>query len=117
MFPSISSITDMVRRMINATNDNLQAQIDELKKQVTELQEAQYNEDLYEILHKERNTIANELGTKPFFILNNETLKELSRKKPTTLESLKQIKGIKDVKAEQYGERILQLIKLYMIEN
>jgi len=116
MFPSITPIYDMVKRMINATNDNLQTQIDELKIQVTELQQAQYDEDLYEILRSERNAIAKEMGTKPFFILNNETLKELSRKKPITLETLKQIKGIKDVKAEQYGERIIQIIKLYLIE-
>ena len=31
MFPSITPIYDMVKRMINATNDNLQTQIDELK--------------------------------------------------------------------------------------
>lgn len=91
----------------------LQVQIDELKKQLN-ISSDPYDEELYEELRMERNTLAREKGQQPFCILNNETLREISRKKPTSIEDLMKINGIKDGKANQYGERIVQIVKRYL---
>jgi ATP-dependent DNA helicase RecQ len=91
----------------------LQVQIDELKKQLN-ISSDPYDEELYEELRMERNEIAREKGRKPFCILHNETLKEISRKKPITIEDLTKISGIKESKAEKYGERIIQIVKHYL---
>lgn len=88
----------------------MQKQIDELKEQLRQYEEEDYDTTLYEELRKERNTIAKENGLKPFQVMYNKTLKELCRKKPKTEEEIKQISGIKDIKYQQYGERFLQLI-------
>lgn len=90
----------------------LYKKLNELEERIKALEEEDYDTVLYEQLKKERNAMAKELSVPSYTIFNNETLKEICRKKPQTEEELKSIKGIKDVKFEKYGERFLQLIKL-----
>jgi ATP-dependent DNA helicase RecQ len=93
---------------------NLQRQIDELNERLRRIEGEEYDEDLYEILRMDRNRIANELNIAPYCILYNSVLEDISRKKPSNIEQLKQIKGIKDVKAQKYGPRIVELVNQYI---
>jgi len=111
--------TDIVKALMRYTDGKtsiLQKQIDELKQEIIDLKNEQYDEDLYEILRIERNAIAKENGISPFCIFNNEILKELSCKQPINREELIKIKGIKDKRAEKYGDRFIQLITNYQKE-
>jgi ATP-dependent DNA helicase RecQ len=92
---------------------NLQRQIDELNERLRKIEGEDYDEDLYEILRADRNRLANELNIAPYCILYNSVLEDISRKRPSNIEQLKQIKGIKDAKAEKYGARIVELVNQY----
>ena len=95
----------------------LREQVDILRKELEELKEQKYDEDLYDLLKKERNAIAIERNVPSYCILNNETIKEISRKKPLTKDDLWLIKGVKDAKIEQFGEIIIQTISSYLKPN
>jgi ATP-dependent DNA helicase RecQ len=116
-------LTDILKSSIRASKNYtdgkisiLQKQIDELKQEIIDLKKEQYDEDLYEILRIERNEIAKENAISPFCIFNNEILKELSCKQPINREELIKIRGIKDKRAEKYGDRFIQLITNYQKE-
>jgi GxxExxY protein len=74
----------------------------------------EYDTKLYEFLRKERFEIAKELNLPAYCIFYNSTLRDISIQKPTTIEDLMKINGIKEAKAEKYGERIVQIVKRYL---
>jgi GxxExxY protein len=82
---------------------------------VTEIKKVECDTGLYEILRKERSHLSKELNLPPYCILYNSVLVDISIQKPKTIEELLKIKGIKQVKAEKYGERIIQLVKDHSI--
>lgn len=57
-----------------------------------------------------RGEIADEAGVPMHYILSNETLIELARRRPTTRDELLAIKGIGPVKAERYGTTLLEIV-------
>lgn len=48
----------------------------------------------------------------PYFVCHDVSLDEMATFKPRTLDALKQLKGIKDRKASQYGAQFLAVIAL-----
>lgn len=50
---------------------------------------------------------------KPYFIYNNEQLRNLILQKPRTKEALKNISGFGDLKINKYGDDILKIIEKY----
>lgn len=95
--------------------DDLLKKINELEDRIKALEEDNDNE-LYSQLKTERNAIAKEQNMAAYMIFHNSTLKEISIKKPATLEQLKKIKGIGEKKLESYGPHILQIVKYYITE-
>lgn len=97
--------------------ETLEKEIVDLKQQLTALQnndeEEDYDEELYQALRMERNAIAKENGIPPFCIFDNKTLILLCKNKPKTIEELKNVKGIKNRKSEQYGDRFLQILQKF----
>jgi len=65
---------------------------------------------LFELLRQKRNARANELGVKPFMVLHNKTLQEVSRLRPTTTEELLKIKGMGEKKIKKHGKMVLEIV-------
>lgn len=84
-------------------------------EEVVQLQET--NADLELILKEFRKKIAEETGRKAFYIFTNKTLDDLMEKRPTTLEELRQIQGIGDKKIEEFGDKLVMVIKESELEG
>ena len=72
------------------------------------------NNELFEELRELRLKISNENNILPFQIYHQTTLIEICKKLPTTKAQLLRINGIGKVKAEKYGDSILNIIKEYL---
>ncbi|MDY6227382.1 MAG: DNA helicase RecQ [Clostridium sp.] len=73
--------------------------------------------DLFEKLRLLRQEIAQEKRKAPYMIFGDGTLREMSIKYPITKEEILEISGVGEIKYERYGERFIEVIKLYVIEN
>lgn len=61
-----------------------------------------------------RLALAKEKKVPPYVIFNNQTLEEIARHKPTTLEAVEKIKGIGPAKMGHYGEIIVELVRNHL---
>ena len=68
---------------------------------------------LWQALREWRLTMAREQKVSAFIILYNSTLREICKKKPVTLEALRQIEKMGPRKTARYGERILEIIACF----
>ncbi len=64
----------------------------------------------FEKLREWRKVRSNEIGVPLYIVLQNKTIEDLAIRNPKTLESLKDIYGIGEVKAATYGEELLQIL-------
>ena len=71
------------------------------------------NPDLLEALKELRKRLAAKAGIPPDSVFSEPTLREMARKKPTTLSKLRSISGVGEIRASWYGEDFVQLIKKY----
>ena len=69
------------------------------------------DEALFERLRDLRRELAAERGVPAFVILHDTTLRELASLKPTTVEALRQVRGIGERKRTDFGERLIECIK------
>jgi ATP-dependent DNA helicase RecQ len=67
--------------------------------------------DLFERLRGVRLEIARARGVPPYVIFHDTTLRDMARLKPTTMEALRQVKGVGERKAADLGERFLAEIR------
>ena len=81
------------------------------------IEDLQYDENLFSLLKTVRMSIAKNLHIPPFIVCADISLKQMSTFFPLTVESLLQIHGIGAHKVEQYGEVFLNAISNYVIEN
>lgn len=81
------------------------------------IENLQYDENLFSLLKSVRMSIAKNLHIPPFIVCADVSLKQMSTFFPLTVESLLQIHGIGAHKVEQYGEVFLNAISNYVIEN
>ena len=70
----------------------------------------QIDEPLFEKLRLVRNELARERSLPPYFIFNNDTLKELAIHKPSTRAQLFDINGVGEIKINEYGDVFLRCI-------
>ncbi len=75
--------------------------------------ELEYNHALFAILRTRRKELADEAGVPPYVIFSDRTLVEMAAYYPQTVESLLAISGVGQVKARQYGETFVDLMKAY----
>lgn len=68
---------------------------------------------LYAKLKEYRNNKAKSLGLPPYTIFHNQTLKNIARAMPTSIEGLQTIHGIGPTKVSKYGEDIVQVVTKY----
>ena len=67
--------------------------------------------DLFETLRGVRLQIARERGVPPYVIFHDNTLREMARVRPQTLEQLRTIYGVGARKAEDLGDVFLQVLR------
>ena len=65
----------------------------------------------YRRLESWRKATAIREGLPAYIVLRNESLAQLARENPETLDELKAVKGIGPVKLERYGETLLRVLK------
>ena len=80
------------------------------KKKAAELE---YHRGLFAILRQKRKDIADEAGVPPYVIFPDRTLIEMAAYFPQSQESLLAIAGVGQVKARQYGDAFLEVVKDY----
>jgi len=69
------------------------------------------DEGLFLELSKLRTRIADEEGSKPFMVFHDETLREISIRRPATISELLTVKGIGAAKADKYGDALIALVR------
>jgi ATP-dependent DNA helicase RecQ len=70
-----------------------------------------YDRLLFEALRGLRRTIAEERGVPPYLVFSDASLRDMARRRPTTLEAFREVKGVGDWKLDTFGERFLALIR------
>jgi len=71
------------------------------------------DEALFESLRGLRREIATERGVPAYVILHDSTLRELARHKPTTIEALRNLRGVGERKLADFGARLIEHIAAY----
>ncbi len=66
---------------------------------------------LFDELRALRKRIAAERGLLAYMVFGDETLRDMARKRPVTRRAFLGVRGVGEVKAAQYGERFLALIR------
>lgn len=89
---------------------------EEASRVATEV-EASYDENLFEILRKERKKMADEKGIPPYTIFPDTTLMEMAYYYPKDKEHLLPLYGVGDVKLKRYGSAFIGIIKKYTAEH
>lgn len=75
------------------------------------------HEALLEELRLLRRTLANAGSLQDYMVFNDDTLKEMSEKCPTTSEAMLAINGVGQVKLGRYGSDFLRVIRRYAATN
>lgn len=73
--------------------------------------------DLFDKLSSLRREIAQEEKKAPYMIFGDGTLREMSIKYPIDKEEMLKISGVGEIKYERYGERFIEIIEEYVIDN
>lgn len=71
------------------------------------------DEGLFELLRNLRTEIAKEEKVPPYIVFSDKTLIELCQAKPVTEEAMLAVSGVGRFKLDKYGERFIEVIKLY----
>jgi ATP-dependent DNA helicase RecQ len=75
--------------------------------------ELDYDTDLYDLLRVKRKALAEEESVAPYVVFSDRTLVEMAAYYPQRPESLREIYGVGNVKAERYGPTFLEVICAY----
>ncbi|QDT63002.1 DNA helicase RecQ [Calycomorphotria hydatis] len=67
--------------------------------------------ELFLALRELRTEQARERGVPPYIIFGDAALRDMARKKPTTMEEFLEVKGVGQKKANDYGEMFLAVIR------
>jgi ATP-dependent DNA helicase RecQ len=68
---------------------------------------------LFEQLRTLRKKLADENGLPPYVIFHDSTLREMSSRKPATLDDFATIPGVGQTKLNRYGEVFIAVIRAY----
>ena len=72
---------------------------------------------LFEALRKLRATIAGKKRIPAYIVFGDAALRDMARRRPSTLEGFLEVKGVGEKKCRQYGEVVLAAIKDYCLAN
>lgn len=72
---------------------------------------------LFEVLRELRSKIAGKKKIPAYIVFDDGALRDMASKRPTSLESFLDVKGVGQKKYEQYGETFITAIKDYCFDN
>ena len=76
-----------------------------------------FNQQLFEILRKERKELADSSGVPPYVIFSDKTLVEMATYFPHSRDNLLDIHGVGAVKCDRFGAIFLEIIDRFCREN
>jgi len=76
-----------------------------------------FNQQLFEILRKERKELADSSGVPPYIIFSDKTLVEMATYFPQSRDNLLDIHGVGAVKCDRFGATFLDIIDRFCREN
>jgi ATP-dependent DNA helicase RecQ len=91
----------------------VQEAAERVKKSKGKKIEIEYNHALFAILRQKRKEMADEAKIPPYVIFSDKTLIEMAAYYPQSSESMLNISGVGQAKAEKYGEAFLSVIKAF----
>lgn len=83
----------------------------------TVLSDIPYEQDLFNELKILRRTIAEQENVPPYIIFSDVTIREMSTYLPQSLDEIRKINGVGDLKCTRYGTQFLTMIKKYCEER
>ena len=81
------------------------------KKEDVVIKTISKNHPLFEELRLVRKELAAKEGVPPFVIFSDETLQDMCRRLPQTLEEMLDVKGVGQTKRDKFGEAFLQVLQ------
>jgi ATP-dependent DNA helicase RecQ len=72
---------------------------------------------LFEALRRLRATIAGKRRVPAYVVFGDAALRDMARRRPSTLDRLLEVKGVGQTKRQQYGKAVLAVIKDYCLAN
>jgi len=72
---------------------------------------------LFEALRKVRATLARERGVPAFVIFGDTALRDMARRRPSTVQRFLAVKGVGQAKCTQYGRIMVERIRAYCLEH
>lgn len=72
---------------------------------------------LFDQLRQLRKALAREQGVPPYVIFNDATLKAMAEQKPLSKQELLAVSGVAASKLKRYGQRFLEAIRQYVLEE
>jgi ATP-dependent DNA helicase RecQ len=88
-------------------------EVEERASKKSNQQELEYNHALFALLRAKRKELADAAGVPPYVIFPDRTLVEMAAYAPQSPERLLDISGVGKVKARQYGEAFLEVLRSY----
>ena len=76
-----------------------------------------FDKDLFTALRAVRSDLARQLSLPPYMIFTDQTLRDMSVKRPLTEDGLRSVSGIGKAKAERYGKYFLKAVSDWLAEN
>ena len=76
-----------------------------------------FDKDLFTALRAVRSELARQLRLPPYMIFSDQTLRDMSVKRPLTEEGMRSVSGIGKAKAERYGKYFIKAISDWLAEN
>ncbi len=73
--------------------------------------------DLFELLRELRREIAIEQSVPAYIVFGDAVLRDMARRRPSSLVEFLQVQGVGQKKCEDYGERFLECVATYCTEN
>jgi ATP-dependent DNA helicase RecQ len=85
-------------------------QVDKKAKAVRQVEEFDFDRELFEKLREKRTELASEIGVPAYIIFSDKTLKHLANDMPTNKEEMLEVNGVGMKKYEQFGEEFLAVL-------
>ncbi len=97
--------------------DDLRVKKRPRKDVIPQLAPANPDEELFEKLRALRKTIAEEMGTAPYIVLSDKSLRSIAALKPTDLNTFADAYGIGEYKKNRFGKRFVELVCRHLSET
>ena len=97
--------------------DDLRVKKRQRKDVIPQLALTNPDEELFEKLRALRKTIAEEMGTAPYIVLSDKSLRSIAALKPTDLNTFADAYGIGEYKKIRFGKRFVELVCRHLSET